>query len=327
LGGGTFDWTWSLTHSGIVYQPQCDCLWLSDRDNNRVFRIKNVSSAQRTVDIVLGQKQDSSTLAIGIHCNQGRDSDDLYIHPTSPSQDSLCHPGGLAMDSRGNLFVSDDNLEVAGNFRLLEYDALNLPVFPATALFNIPASRVYGRNGSFTEPNCVAGDSMCGPWEPVFYQDNKMIVGFNSYLGPNFPQVYQDPINHPLPYDYLKDFYSHAISIRLDSLNNLYVLDLSRNHVMIYHAITHTISGNAGVANTTLTYTNGSPKSVTADSNGNYLITIPNNWSGTVTPSKTCYTFSPENRSYNNVLADKTNQDYTMMDITCFMNDLPLIFR
>jgi hypothetical protein len=312
LGGGTFDWTWSLTHSGLVYQPQCDCLWLSDRDNNRVFRIRNVSSDQRVVDIVLGQKQNPSDLSVGIHCNQGRDSDDLYVQPTSPSQDSLCHPGGLAMDSRGNLFVSDDNLEVAGNWRLLEYDGLNLPIFPSTALFDIPASRVYGRNGSFSEPNCVVDDPMCAPWEPVFYPDNQMIVGFNGYYGSHFPQIYQDPIINPLPYDYLKDFYSHAISMRLDSLNNLYVLDGSRDRVLIYHATAFTISGNAGGAGATLSYAiNGSPKTVTADGGGNYQIPVPNHWSGTVTPSKTGYSFTPTNRSYTDVAADKTGQDYT----------------
>jgi hypothetical protein len=312
LSGGSFDWTWGLTHSGLVYQPQCDCLWLSDRDYNRVFRIRNVSSDQRVVDIVLGQKQNSFDLSVGTHCNQGRDSDELYTPPTSPSQDSLCHPGGLAMDSRGNLFVADDNLEVAGNNRLLEYDAANLPIFPATPLFAIPASRVYGRNGSFTEPNCVNGDPMCGPWEPVFYPDNQMIIGFNTYYGSNFPQVYQDPITNPLPNDYLKDFYSHAFSIRLDALNNMYVVDGPRHRVMIYHATTFSISGNAGIAGATLNYAiNGSLKTVTADGSGNYQIPVPNHWSGTVTPSKTGYTFTPTSLSYTNVTTDKTGQDYT----------------
>ena len=312
LGGGTFDWTWSLTHSGLLYQPQCDCLWLSDRNDNRTFRIRNVSSDQRIVDIVLGQKQNSSDLSVGTHCNQGRDSDEMYTPPTSPSQDSLCHPGGLAMDSRGNLFVADDNLEVAGNNRLLEYDASNLPVFPAVPLFAIPASRVYGRNGSFTEPNCVNGDPMCAPWEPFFYPDNQMIVGFNTYAGSNFPQVYQDPIANPLPYDYLKDFYSLAYTIRLDSLNNLYVLDSNRHRVMIYHATTFNISGNAGMAGASLNYAiNGIPKTVTADSTGNYLITIPNHWSGIVTPSKMGYSFTPASRNYTNVSANTNGQDYS----------------
>ncbi|HLO33767.1 MAG TPA: hypothetical protein VK249_31755 [Anaerolineales bacterium] len=235
LGGGNFSWSGdSLVLTGIAYQPDCDCLWLSDRDYNRVFRIRNVSSPQRTVDIVLGQKRDPTTLEIGTHCNQGRDTDDLYARPISPSQDSLCHPGGLTLDRRGNLFVSDHNLEVAGNWRLLEYDVANLPISQTTALFDIPASRVYGRNGSFTEPNCVNNDPLCGSWEPVFDSNNQMIIGFNGYLGTKFPQIYNDPLANSLPYNSLKDFFSHAYSARLDSLNNLYVLDLTRNRVLIY---------------------------------------------------------------------------------------------
>ncbi|MBI5841582.1 MAG: hypothetical protein HZB19_15935 [Chloroflexi bacterium] len=38
-GGGTFTWSWSLIDGGLAYQPDCDCLWVSDRDYNRVFRI------------------------------------------------------------------------------------------------------------------------------------------------------------------------------------------------------------------------------------------------------------------------------------------------
>ncbi len=80
--------------------------------------------------------------------------------------------------------------------------------------------------------------------------------------------------------------------------------------------ITYTLSGNAGVAGATLSYTDGSPKTATADGGGNYSFTVSYNWSGTVTPSKTGYTFSPVNNVYSNVLADQTGQDYTATPIT-----------
>ncbi len=76
-------------------------------------------------------------------------------------------------------------------------------------------------------------------------------------------------------------------------------------------AITYTISGNAGKAGATLSYTDGTSKTATADGSGNYSFTVSYNWSGTVTPSYTGYTFSPVNRTYTNVLADQTSQDYT----------------
>ena len=68
------------------------------------------------------------------------------------------------------------------------------------------------------------------------------------------------------------------------------------------------ISGNVGTANATINYTGGS---VTSGSNGNYIINVPAGWSGTVTPSKPGSTFSPPSRSYSNVVADKTGQNYS----------------
>ncbi len=75
--------------------------------------------------------------------------------------------------------------------------------------------------------------------------------------------------------------------------------------------ITYTISGNAGVAGATLSYTDGTPQTATADGSGNYSFAVSYNWSGTVTPSKIGYTFSPTSRTYSNVIADQTAQDYT----------------
>ena len=71
-----------------------------------------------------------------------------------------------------------------------------------------------------------------------------------------------------------------------------------------------TISGNAGVASATLNYTGGS---TTADVSGNYSFTVPADWSGTVTPSKTGFVFSPVNRTYSSIAANQTAQDYTAM--------------
>ncbi len=75
-------------------------------------------------------------------------------------------------------------------------------------------------------------------------------------------------------------------------------------------AFSPTISGNAGIGGALLSYDNGGPKTVTADVNGDYSFKIPNGWSGTVTPSKPGYTFSPVSTAYNTVIADTSGQDY-----------------
>ena len=80
--------------------------------------------------------------------------------------------------------------------------------------------------------------------------------------------------------------------------------------------ITYTISGNAGVEGATLSYTDGTPKTLISDGSGNYSLTVTYNWSGAVTPSKASYAFSPENRTYTNVVENQTAQNYTAVVVT-----------
>ena len=75
------------------------------------------------------------------------------------------------------------------------------------------------------------------------------------------------------------------------------------------------ISGNAGASGVTLSYTDGTAKTVTSDGSGNYSITVSNNWSGTVTPSKTGYTFSPTNLTFTNVAANQNAQNFSVASL------------
>jgi hypothetical protein len=73
---------------------------------------------------------------------------------------------------------------------------------------------------------------------------------------------------------------------------------------------TFTISGNAGTAGVTLSSTEGTLETVLSQSTGVYSLSVPNSWNGTVIPSHPCFTFKPLSKSYTNVSADQTNQDY-----------------
>ena len=73
---------------------------------------------------------------------------------------------------------------------------------------------------------------------------------------------------------------------------------------------TMTISGNTWVGGATLSYTDGISKTVIAHQDGSYSLSVSENWSGTVTPSHPCYTFSPSSRSYSNVMTNLLGQDY-----------------
>ncbi len=70
------------------------------------------------------------------------------------------------------------------------------------------------------------------------------------------------------------------------------------------------IAGNAGVGGATLTYDDGTTKTVFADASGNYSLTVPYGWSGPVTPSKTGYRLTPLYILYASIFANRTAQNY-----------------
>jgi hypothetical protein len=71
------------------------------------------------------------------------------------------------------------------------------------------------------------------------------------------------------------------------------------------------ISGNTEIGGATLSYVEDAvTKTVTSASNGSYSISVPLAWSGTVTPSKPGYAFTPTSRSYTNLQTSQSNQNY-----------------
>ena len=89
--------------------------------------------------------------------------------------------------------------------------------------------------------------------------------------------------------------------------------DLTNNQTIQNYLAAHglTISGNAGIAGAVMHFTvSGTAKTVTSNSSGNYVVTVPKNWSGTVTPTKTGYTFTPASKIYTSLPASVTGQNY-----------------
>jgi hypothetical protein len=80
--------------------------------------------------------------------------------------------------------------------------------------------------------------------------------------------------------------------------------------ILLIDNSTTTIAGNAGQANVTLSYSNGGAQSVTSDANGYYSLNVPVGWSGSLTPSKAGYQFSPASRTYNNVSSNKLADNF-----------------
>ncbi len=88
------------------------------------------------------------------------------------------------------------------------------------------------------------------------------------------------------------------------------------NITAIFVSGTYTVSGyvkdsaNTGVSGVTLTFGN-SGGSATTDSSGFYSKSVSKGWPGTVTPEKSGYSFTPQNRTYSNIAANQSEQNYT----------------
>ncbi|MCP4219014.1 MAG: BACON domain-containing protein [bacterium] len=77
------------------------------------------------------------------------------------------------------------------------------------------------------------------------------------------------------------------------------------------HTISGTIlyEGSVGLADVTLTLSTGG-STVTA-SDGTYGIDVTDGWSGTITPSRSGFSFAPASLTYTVITADNNGQDYT----------------
>jgi mannan endo-1,4-beta-mannosidase len=71
------------------------------------------------------------------------------------------------------------------------------------------------------------------------------------------------------------------------------------------------IAGRAGFEGVTLSYTDGTPKTIISQAYGAYSLPVPDNWSGTITPTHPCFTFDPVSRPYSNLNANQTDQNFT----------------
>ena len=96
--------------------------------------------------------------------------------------------------------------------------------------------------------------------------------------------------------------------------NNVTVNQPGQDYTATYIPSFYTITGNVGMAGVNLSYTDGTLKSVASDAGGNYSITVPCGWRGTITPSLTDASldlgFIPASKVYTDVVANQSAQNY-----------------
>lgn len=103
-------------------------------------------------------------------------------------------------------------------------------------------------------------------------------------------------------------------------------MDSDKSITAGFSVISYTISGSvsvnensgrvriqSGMKGVVLSGLPGNPQT---DGNGLYSATVNHGWSGTATPTKSGYSFSPENRTYTNIVSNQINQDFTVISTT-----------
>lgn len=156
----------TLCRVGSIAVDQAGTLYVADTGNNRVliFRHAADAPADPPADLVLGQPSVTTFSA-----NDTTAGGTSLVQCGSPAPASACtlnQPAGVSVDAAGDVLVAD-----SWNNRVLLWSAATLAPVMATGCQSacvIPASRVWGQNGSFaTNSTNGTGSSACGLTPPT----------------------------------------------------------------------------------------------------------------------------------------------------------------
>jgi sugar lactone lactonase YvrE len=263
-------------------------LCVADSANNRVLGYKNVTTLMNggLAGLVIGQPSFKSN-----GCNTG-----------GLSASSLCAPDGVAVDSSGNLYVTDNT-----NNRVLEY---NGPIagcgsFPCVGA---PANRVFGQGGSFpfnsascNNNNHPTAGTLCGPFGVavdslghLYISDtsNNRVLEYNTPLTNNGANVVYGQVTQSFSSTLCNRLGVGPLSlcqpqgIAFDASGNLYVPDEGNNRVLEYNTpltnttAADTVFGQLGSMSSNSCWDGGTPSSsnlcmpyaVAVDATGNVYI-------------------------------------------------------
>ena len=114
------------------------------------------------------------------------------------------------------------------------------------------------------------------------------------------------------------DPYSFTVRVTDSSRNQL--IDTQSLNITIgaYAGSGYLISGLIQIDSSPLggVVLQGLPGNPVTSPNGEYIVAVPQGWSGTVTPTHSGYFFDPQNREYTDVDSSMSGQDYTAYELT-----------
>lgn len=100
-------------------------------------------------------------------------------------------------------------------------------------------------------------------------------------------------------------------SVRISTVEGFHWLGDPTMSIFPPPSISGYVNQSIGSAISGVTVTSSSGGTDVTDTNGYYSVQVPYAWTGTVTPSLSGWSFTPENIQYVSVISDKTNENYT----------------
>jgi|GEM_PF-5512599 len=272
-------------------------IYVAESDNNRIQKFSSSGSYQSQIAPIyypLGITVDSSMNVYVAESGGDRIQkfsssgvSQLVFGTLGNSNGQFFDAAGVALDSSGNIYVAD-----RGNSRIQKFSSSGT------------YSSKFG-TGILNYPTDIAIDS----------SDNIYVADINNSAIHKFSKsgVYLNQIG--TPGTGIGQLYNPT-GVAVDSSGNVYVADSNRiQKFALASSNTLTITGmvSGGLSGVTLsgvTMTLSTGGTATTDAYGAYTLIVNSGWSGTVTPLKTGYTFSPTSKSYTSISLNKTGQDY-----------------
>jgi RHS repeat-associated protein len=164
-------------------------------------------------------------------------------------------------------------------------------------------------------PTLVApGADVTANWSGIPSPTTTDWIGLYTPTGPNNPSISwrytTGAASGSVPFTIPAGLASGSYQLRLFS-NNGYTLLAVSNGLTVGATVSGTVTLNgAPLAGVAFTGTNGAA-CTSSNTSGAYTCTVPSGWSGSVTPTLAAHSFTPGSRTYTNVTASQTAQNYT----------------
>ena len=252
----------------------------------------------------------------------------------STTQGVLSYPYRIAIDTSSYVYVTDDTrlqkftssgtyVKKYGTYNspsgvavgsdkwryVIDYFNDNIKIFDDAGVLQYTAGSSGAGNGQLKNATGIAVNDL----STILYVAD---TGNSRIQILDYSGVYQSQFG---TYGSGSGQFNSPTGIAVDSSENLYVVDSVNNRVQKFsprYKISGYVKTSSGAALSGVTMTTSGGTTATTDSSGYYSFLSPFTWSGTITPSKSGYTFYPTSNSYSSGTTSDQAHDYTAYGAT-----------